>query len=658
MVDQLVPTFVHDRWRPDPVRVPDYRVSKFMASAGVDGYLELLERASDEPGWFYPAAMEFLDLQWMRPWTRLVDDAGGPPFVRWFPDGLTNAAWLALRRLDPGAQAILWEGDDGQSRSITAFELETMVARAAAGLRSLGVGRRDVVMMHLPMIPEAVVTILATARIGAIVAPAFSGYGVEALGERIGLAGARVVITADGFLRRGATVPMAEVAVEAANAASRDARVVVVPRLGNRPQVPGTMAWSDLLDNGEDGAAESFDSNTPWCLAFTSGSSGRPKGVLHTHGGMPYGASIDLAFTMDLGPGDRLCWPSDMGWLVGPLSSVVTLALGATLVLFEGTMNYPEPDRLWNIVDRYEVTHLGIAPTTARMLAMAGDEWVDKHSLESLRILPSTGEPWTTPAWRWLHRHVGRGRAAIINWSGGTEIGGGILAGSPIVETIEGRFAGPVPGMSVDVVDEAGESVTGQIGELVINRSWPSMTNGLWRENKRYEEAYWSKFPGRWHQGDQAIRHADGSWEVPGRSDDVIKVAGKRVGPAELEALALDVSGVALAGAVGLPHPRKGLVPVIAITLSEDAEAGADPASAVSEAIERAMGKPMRPEAVVVVDELPVTRSNKVHRRALRSWLTDVDAGDLSALGNPGCENAVREAGRAMRLGVVNSSQG
>ncbi|ORW21978.1 hypothetical protein AWC19_13585 [Mycobacterium palustre] len=362
---------------------------------------------------------------------------------------------------------------------------------------------------------------------------------------------------------------------------------------------------------------------------------------------MPYGAAIDLAFTMDLSPGDRLCWPSDMGWLVGPLTSVVTLALGATLVLFEGVMDYPGPDRLWQLVERYQLTHLGIAPTSARILALAGDQWVDRYSLDSLRILPSTGEPWTIPAWRWLHRHVGRGRAAIINWSGGTEIGGGILGGSPIVETAEGRFAGPVPGMSADVVDDEGASITDEIGELVLNRTTPSMTNNLWHDSDRYLKTYWSRFPGRWQQGDQAIRHNDGSWELPGRSDDVIKVAGKRVGPAELEALALGVPGVALAGAVGLPHHRKGLVPVIAITLSDTAGAPTDVAAAVSAAVERAMGKPMRPEAVVVVDELPVTRSNKVHRRALRCWLADTDAGDLAALANPQCQNAVREAGRA-----------
>ncbi|MCV7101355.1 AMP-binding protein [Mycobacterium palustre] len=647
MVDQLTPEFVHDRWRPDPGRIGTYQVSRFMTSAGLDSYTELVQRAAAEPEWFYPAAMEFLDLQWMRPWTRLVDDSRGPEFTQWFPDGGTNVAWLATRRLSPDACAVAWEGDDGQTRSISTLQLDTMIARAAAGLRSLGVGRGDVVTMYLPMIPEAVVAILAVARIGALIAPAFSGYGVEALSERIELARASAVITADGFLRRGATVPMLGVAVEAVRRVSHNPHIIVVPRLNADRSVPGTLTWSELLDRGVDGSPETFDSAHPFCLAFTSGSSGPPKGVLHTHGGMPYGAAIDLAFTMDLSPGDRLCWPSDMGWLVGPLTSVVTLALGATLVLFEGVMDYPGPDRLWQLVERYQLTHLGIAPTSARILALAGDQWVDRYSLDSLRILPSTGEPWTIPAWRWLHRHVGRGRAAIINWSGGTEIGGGILGGSPIVETAEGRFAGPVPGMSADVVDDEGASITDEIGELVLNRTTPSMTNNLWHDSDRYLKTYWSRFPGRWQQGDQAIRHNDGSWELPGRSDDVIKVAGKRVGPAELEALALGVPGVALAGAVGLPHHRKGLVPVIAITLSDTAGAPTDVAAAVSAAVERAMGKPMRPEAVVVVDELPVTRSNKVHRRALRCWLADTDAGDLAALANPQCQNAVREAGRA-----------
>ncbi|MGV9798781.1 AMP-binding protein [Mycobacterium sp. NPDC003449] len=647
MADQLSPFFLHDRWRPDPATVGDYRVSRFMASAGLDSYSELIDRAAASPEWFYPAAMEFLGLSWMREWSSVVDDSRGQAFSRWFPDGGTNVAWLAFRLLDPTATAVVWEGDDGEVRTISAAELDISVARAAKGLREMGVAGGDVVTLHLPMIPEAVVAILATARIGAIIAPAFSGYGVEALAERIELAGAKVVITADGFYRRGGVVRMAETAVEAARRSPADCRVVVVPRLDAGATPAGATPWSDLVSHGEDGPPEAFDAGLPWCLAFTSGSSGSPKGVLHTHGGMPYGAAIDVAFTMDLGPGDRLCWPSDMGWLVGPLTVVATLTLGATLVLFEGVMDYPEPDRLWQIVERHGITHLGIAPTTARVLAMAGDEWVSKYALDSLRVLPSSGEPWTTPAWRWVHRHVGRGKAAIINWSGGTEIGGGILAGCPIVETLEGRFAGPVPGMAVDVVDDEGQPVTGRVGELVLNRSWPSMTNGLWREPQRYVDAYWSKYGNRWQQGDQAIRHHDGSWEVPGRSDDVIKVAGKRVGPSELEALALDVPGVALAGAVGLPHDRKGLVPVIAITLCDGVDDAGDVASSVSQAVERSMGKPMRPEAVVVMAELPVTRSNKVHRRVLRSWLSDTDAGDISGLANPHVEQAVRMAGRA-----------
>ena len=641
----LASTFEDDRWVPPPDLLSNYRVSGFMRAHGIDDFGALARRAAEEPEWFYPSAFSFLGLEWLRPWDRLVDESDGAPFAHWFVGGRTNLAWLACRRFAPSAVAVRWEGDDGQQREVSAGELETLVSRAGRGLRELGVGPGDVVAVYLPMVPEALISLLAIVRIGAIVAPAFSGYGSDALAERLELAHAKVLIAADGMFRRGRVSDMLPVALEAARKVSKPPTVVVVPRMG-RTSAPltGLRQWDELLDVGDDGDYDEYEAEHPCLLAFTSGSSGRPKGIVHTHGGMPYRLATELGLGMDVREGDRMCWPSDIGWLTGPSTTITPLVLGATAVLFEGVADFPAPDRIWRLVETHQLTHLGMPPTVARMLAQAGEEWVEPHSLDSLRILASTGEPWTTHAWKWLHRTVGRGRVPIINWAGGTEIGGGILSGSPVVPTPAGHFSGPSLGMSPDSVDEHGNPVTGSVGQLVVRASWPSMTRGFWADDDRYLETYWSRYDGMWLQGDWVIRYPDGTWEMPGRSDDVIKVAGKRVGPSEYESLAVQVPEVLAAAAVGIFDPVRGEVPVVAVVLADgDASDHDDVTEKVMTHVGAGVGKAMRPHEIVVLAELPLTRSGKIHRRALRAWLSGADPGDLSSLENPHIESHVRE---------------
>jgi acetyl-CoA synthetase len=329
-----------------------------------------------------------------------------------------------------------------------------------------------------------------------------------------------------------------------------------------------------------------------------------------------------------------------MGWIMGPNSTIGPLVLGAATVLFNGVPDHPDAGRLWDLVDRHAVTHLGLSPTVVRLLAGKEGGRPAQRPLSALRVLGSTGEPWTAAAWRWLHREVGRGNAPIINWSGGTEIGCGLLVGSPVVPIPEGRFSGPAPGISADVFDADGKPVTGAVGELVVTRPWPSMTRGFWNDPDRYLETYWSKWPGVWVHGDQAIRYPDGSWEIPGRSDDVMNVAGKRVGPVEYESLADQVDGVIGSAAVAVPDVVKGEVVVVVVVRSPSAGQSDALADTVRSRIIHAMGKAMAPAAVLIVDALPLTRSGKVHRRAVRSWLTGADPGDLSTLENPQVEAA------------------
>lgn len=612
-----------------------------MQAQDLSDYARLLDAAAADPAWFTAAAFEDLGLEWLRSYREFVDLSRGVEWPRWFVGGATNVAWLAIQRwASTDRTAIIWEDDDGSSGQISFAELQGLVIRASNGLRAMGVGPGDVVAIYLPMIPEAVVTLFAAARIGAIAAPAFSGYGAGALAERLRLAGAKVLVTADGFLRRGRPIDTLATASQALAQAPSVRGLVVIERLhGRAPASPVPVtSWTDLVRDASQNGLPEWDSGQPFLLAFTSGSSGRPKGVVHAHSGMPYRVGIELGYNFDLRPGERLCWVTDMGWIMGPISTVGPLTLGAATVLFSGVPDYPDPGRLWDLVDVHQITHLGVSPTAIRLLAGAGTRWVEGHSLTSLRMLGSTGEPWTSAAWRWLHREVGRGFAPIINWSGGTEIGGGILVGSPVVPIPEGRFSGPAPGMSVDVVDDDGEPATATVGELVITKPWPSMTQGFWQEPERYLQTYWSRWPGVWVHGDRAIRYADGTWELPGRSDDVMNVAGKRVGPVEYESVADQVDGVVGAAAVALPDPVKGEVAVVVVvpTSPTRSEAAKQVLSeAVRARIVDVLGKAMAPSAVVVVDALPLTRSGKVHRRAVRSWLLAADPGDLSTLENP-----------------------
>ncbi len=643
MVERPFPLwFEPDRWVPPPGTIEARRVARFMRRHSLPDYQSFLARSAADPAWFYQAAFEDLGLEWPMPFDTLYDNHEGAASTHWFVGGRTNLAYLAVERWRTGQHkhrvALVWEGDDGISSQLTYEQLGQLVERAAAGLRALSVKEGDVVAIYVPMIPEAAVALLAIARIGAIAAPAFSGYAADALAERLNIAGAKVLITADGALRHGVKIDLKAVADEAVKSSPSIERVVVIARLRQRVLMDPSrdLSWDGLLDHGRDQPCELFETDTPWLLAFTSGSSGRPKGAVHTHGGLPYRVAIELAYNFDLGADDRLLWITDMGWIMGPLTIAGVLSLGASLVMFEGSPDFPIPDRLWQVVDRYQITHLGFSPTLVRVLAGYGLEWIDKHKLTSLRMLGSTGEPWTASSWRWLHRYVGRGTVPIINWSGGTEIGCGILAGSPVVPMKECRFAGPTPGIAADVFDAEGHSLLEEVGELVVTRPWPSMTSGLWMESERYLETYWSHWPGVWFHGDRAIHFEDGSWELLGRSDDVLKIAGKRLGPVEIESVAINSGEVMMAAAVGIPDSVRGEVVALVIVPSLDAKKGDTDvlARSIADLVARTLGKPFRPAVVLVVDNLPLARSGKVHRRAVRAWLTDIDPGDLSTVSN------------------------
>jgi acetyl-CoA synthetase len=662
--DDAWPIFGRDAadvaWRPDPATAAASRLARFLRATGEPSLAALQARATADPDWFWGAAADDIGVAWQRRPREVLDVSAGPAWARWWTGGAFDWSIAAVEpraARHPKGKAIAWEGEDGTVRELTNAALRTAVGAAVRQLRDLGVGAGDRVGILLPMLPETAIAVLAVSRLGAIFTPIFSGYAAPAIASRLVDCEATLLITADGFLRRGAWVDLKSVADAAVVAAPSVRRVLVVRRAGDALAVPwteGRNVWWDATapERPETPDAPPTDPETPYMIIYTSGTTGRPKGAVHVHGGFPIKAAQDLAHTFDLEAGDALFWFTDLGWMMGPWAIAGALLLGARLVLYEGAPDFPGPDRLWEIVARHRVTHLGLSPTVIRALMAHGEDPVRGHDRSSLRVLGSTGEPWNPEPWWWYFREVGEGRCPVINYSGGTEVSGGIVGGNVIGPIKPASFSGPCVGTAADVVDDAGRPVRGKVGELVIRAPLPGMTRGFWNDRERYEAAYWSRWPGIWAHGDWASIDADGFWYIHGRSDDTLKVAGKRVGPAEVESAAVSHPAVLEAAAIGVPHAIKGEAIVVLCVLrpGETDEDGLRTAIAGTVAAE--LGKPLKPEVVAVVRTLPKTRSGKVMRRVIRAaWLGE-DPGDLSALDDPAAVEAIRaEVRRRAKLG-------
>ena len=639
-------------WEPSPGTAANTNVGRFMARHGIATFEELRQRSIDDVAWFWDAVVQFLGLPFSTPYTSVLDESDGIEWARWFSDGETNLTAICLDRWaadTPDAEAVRWEGEDGEVRVLTYAELARHVDGLAALLRQRGIGRGDSVGIFLPMLVETVVAALAVAKVGAIFLPVFSGYGADAISVRLEDAEARALLTADGFLRRGKPVPMLETARAAVASVPSVSTVVVVPRLGTPLSSTGRveeLAWPEPTPEGapEQVATVALAAETPLFIAYTSGTTGKPKGSVHVHGGFTVKIAEEVAFQFDCGPGDRLFWFADFGWIMGPWEVVGTLANGATLCLYEGAPDFPDVDRLWDYLAAHRVTILGISPTLVRSMMGHGDQPVLGHDLSALRILGSTGEPWNEEPYLWFHRVVGGGRCPVINISGGTEVGACFLSPHPVEALTPMTLGGPALGMAVDVFDDEARPVRGEVGELVCTRPWPGMTRGLWKSPERYIDAYWSRWPGVWVHGDWAQIDADGRWYLRGRSDDTIKIAGKRLGPAEVESALVGHPAVAEAAAVGVPHELKGEALWCYVVLAEGYEPSDGLRAELVAVVTEALGKSFKPSEVRFCTALPKTRSAKVLRRAIRAAAIGRDPGDLSSLEDPGALAAVRDA--------------
>jgi len=638
-------------WRPSEAYVERANVTRFMRANAIGTEEELVRRSVQDVAWFWDAVVRDLGIEFSRPYERVLDTSAGIEWTTWFGGGRVNLAHNCVDRWaerTPDAVAVKWEGEEGSVRRVTYRELRETADRLAHGLASLGVGERDTVGIFLPMSPEAVVAVMACAKLGAIFLPLFSGFAADAVAVRLNDAGAKVLITADGFPRRGRPVAMKEIADDAVAQAPSVERVVVWSRLG-RDDAPWTSGrderWDELLA-AQPGRFETreLDPEHPLLIAYTSGTTGRPKGAVHVHGGFLVKIAEEVAYQTDVHPGEILYWFADLGWIMGPWEVVGATALGATVFLSDTAPDHPGPDRLWDMVERHRITHLGVSPTLIRALIPHGEEPVRRHDRSSLRILASTGEPWNPEPWRWFFEVVGEGRCPIVNLSGGTEVGACFLSPHPIAPLKPCTLRGPALGMDVAVVDVNGEPVgPGEVGELVCRQPWPGMTRGIWGDPDRYLDTYWRRFPGMWVHGDWASVDEDGFWFLHGRSDDTISLAGKRLGPAEVESVLAGHPAVAEAAAVGIPHPVKGEAVWCFVVTRARAGDGALEVE-LADLVAEHLGKAFRPSRVVLVDELPRTRSAKIVRRAIRAAVSGEDPGDLSSLENPSALQAIRRA--------------
>ena len=634
-------------WRPDPPAAEATNTARFMRAHGIDDYEALVRRSTDDPEWFWAAVVDFLGLPFDTPWETVRDTSRGHAWATWFVGARFNLSKACVDRWatsHPQRIAIRSQKESGETRVITFGELLDRVARLAGGLRSLGVGKGDAVAVYLPMSEEAVVSFLAIARLGAIFIPVFSGYGAEAVATRLQDPKPRVLICAEGFQRRGAIVPMKETADRATEIAGGIDAVVVVD-YGTRDDAPKDPNrdhdWNPLISSAEPVPPAPTFSEDPVLIAYTSGTTGRPKGAVHVHAGLTVKVAQEGAFQLDVHNGETLMWATDMGWIMGPWMVIAGLANGATIGTYDGAPNYPGPDRLWAVAEELQLTHLGLSPTLVRALQPYGADQAHRHDLSRLRVFGSTGEPWNPEPWWWLFRDVGRERIPIVNISGGTEIGACILSVNLLQGLKPTSLGGPALGMDADVYDDQGRPLRGEVGELVVRGSWPGMTRGFWGEPERYIDTYWSRFEDTWVHGDWASIDEDGFWYLHGRSDDTLNIAGKRIGPAEIESAAVALDEVTMAAAIGVPDPVKGEGIAVYVVPGPGVEPDDALTARVQEAIEASLGKAFRPQAIRWVADLPRTRSQKIMRRVVKAVALEKDPGDLSSLENPESLNQI-----------------
>ena len=626
-------------FEPSKTLVDETNIKKWMDEHDISDYDELLEKAEEDPEWFWDdLAGEF---EWYKPYEKTVE--WNPPHAEWFLEGKFNIIHNALDRHAKGTNknktAFLWESESGDVRRISYHELYIEVNKFANALKSLGIGKGDTVSIYLPMIPELPIAMLACAKIGAIHSVVFSGFWAKAFQERINDAGSKVAITADGFPRRGKLLNLKENVDKILKNTPTITNLIVV----NHADVPIEMEenrdvwWHEIMENMDtECSTEEMDPEDPLFILYTSGTTGKPKGVVHVHGGYAVGVYTTLKFVFDIKKDDVWWCAADIGWITGHSYIVYApLLMGVTSLIYEGTPDYPDPGRIWDMIEKYGVSVFYTAPTTVRMFMKFGEKWPEKYDLSSLRLLGSVGEPINPEAWVWYYKVIGQEKCPIMDTWWQTETGMHLITPLPISKLKPGSAVKPFPTVKADIVDDNGNSLVGNGGHLVIKSTWPSMFRTLYKDPDRYIEAYWSSFENTYLSGDVARKDEDGYFWIQGREDDVLNVAGHRISTAEVESALVSFPGVAEAAVVGKPDEIKGEEVCAFVVLKQNYIADENLEAALRHHVRCEIGPIATPVCVNMVSDLPKTRSGKIMRRVIKAKVKGEPVGDISTLANP-----------------------
>jgi len=639
-------------WQPNEQWMQESNLQKFMHKLEVKSYDELYKQSINDVAGFWDAVLKDLNIEFYKPYSNIVDTSNGIEFPQWCVGAEMNIIHNCLEKWQgtdtANKIALKWEGEEGTVKNYTYKELNLEVNRCANALRQLGLVKGDAIGLFMPMVPELTIAFLAIIKIGGIILPLFSGYGPKAISTRLADADAKAIFTTDGAYRRGKKVEMKSIADEAIKNIATLKHVIVTNRVGlkNISWNNDRDVWWDNFIKGQSTECETEHTSAEDVLMimYTSGTTGKPKGTVHTHCGFPIKAAQDMYHAMDLKSQDTMYWMSDMGWMMGPWEVFGSLLIGASMVFYDGAPDYPDVDRLWQLVENHNVSHLGVSPTLIRSLKLYGTDPIKKHDVSNLRMAGSTGSPWDPESWKWLFDNVLDGKKPILNYSGGTEISGGIVCGNFFKPLKPAAFSGPVIGMYADVIDENGIPVLNEVGELVIRQPWIGMTRGFWKDKQRYLDTYWSRFKNVWVHGDFAVIDEDGLWYILGRSDDTIKISGKRLGPAEVESIVNAHPSITESAAIGVPHEIKGEELVVFCVLRDDLQPNESLRNELFELIMKELGKPLKPKEIRFAEALPKTRNAKVMHRIIRSAYLGKDTGDISSLENKNTLNAIKNS--------------